>query len=86
MIRKLDHEIVIEERPQRFLEAWKNGIRLVGEHYFKIKGTLDSASNKWDLEPDKTAIEHSIYKISSGQATLLAVMYSFYNSQDGQLF
>ncbi len=75
-----------EGMPERFLEFWKKGIRLVGEEYFKIKDSLDTANSKWDLEPDKEMIEANLYTTSRGKATLLAVMYSFYESQQGQIY
>lgn len=74
------------ENPKRFLEAWKQGIKLVGEQYFEIKSNVDSATDKWDLKPKHEIIERSLFQLSKGQAILLAVMYSFYNSEEGQLY
>ncbi len=74
------------ERAERFLAAWKSGIKLVGAQYFHIVGSVESATNKWDLMPNRALIEHSLHQVSKGQAILLAVMYSFYNGDDGQLY
>lgn len=73
-------------RPKRFLAAWKKGIKLVGEEYFKLSGKVEDATDKEDLRPDKDMIEHALYRISRGHAVFLAALYSFYDSQTGQKY
>ncbi len=73
-------------RPKKFLEAWKRGIKLIGEDYFLINGHLDDATDKNQLKPNTELIESALNILSKGQATFLAAMYSFYNDKDGQRY
>lgn len=72
------------QKPARFLAAWKKGIKLAGGNYFKLQVHIDKATEKKQLQPDYEVINHSLKAISRGQAHFLALMYSFYNSEDGQ--
>jgi uncharacterized membrane-anchored protein YhcB (DUF1043 family) len=70
---------------QNFLEAWKEGIKLVGTEFFNIKSdTVDSATEKWLLAPNLEFIQKASPSYSHGKQVLLALMYSFYDSQEGQ--
>lgn len=70
--------------PERFLAAWKKGVELAGENYFKLKCPLEQAKEKWDLCPNYELIAKVIGKISHGQAAMLGLMHSFYDSEEGQ--
>ena len=75
-----------QQKPARFLAAWKRGVKLAGEEYFNVVGSVEGATDKEQLRPNYKMIEHSLFKISSGQATFLAALYSFFNGEEGQLF
>lgn len=73
------------EREQRFLDAWKRGVRLAGENYFKLEApTVETATHKNQLAPDCELVEASIGGRSRGQAAFLAAMCSFYDAEWGQ--
>lgn len=72
------------EAPQKFLAAWKNGIELAGEQFFNLKTSVAAADNKWQLAPNFKLIHCAIGMRSHGQQCLLALMYSFYDSLEGQ--
>lgn len=75
-----------KQKPAKFLKAWKQGIKLVGEEFFNITSTVDTATHIDELRPNKEMLEQNLYRLSTGQALFLAAMYSFFDSQDGQLF
>ncbi|MDP3560975.1 MAG: hypothetical protein Q8R83_02205 [Legionellaceae bacterium] len=69
----------------KFVTAWKKGIRIVGEEFFKIKASsLDKAEKKWQLEPNYFFIQENIWTYSHGKQVLMGMMYSFFDSEDGQ--
>ncbi len=71
--------------PQVFLEAWKKGIKLVGVEFFTIKSdTIDSATDKWQLAPNFEFIQKASGGYSHSKQVLLALMYSFYDPEEGQ--
>ena len=79
-----------KEAPGKFLSAWIAGIRVVGENYFTHNPSfvepaeiLQDVSDKWQVIPNNEYIGDNISVLSSGEATLLAVMCSFYNSEWG---
>ncbi len=72
------------QKPARFLAAWKRGIKLAGGHYFKLQISIDKATQLEQLQPDYDLIRNSLRAISTGQAQLLALMYSFYDDTKGQ--
>jgi hypothetical protein len=73
-------------RSQRFLEAWKRGIALIGPRFFEVKSSsIESATHKNELRPDWHVIEESLGVLSRGEAVFLAAMYSFYNAECGQI-
>lgn len=74
-----------EHAPRNFLEAWKDGIKIVGEEFFNIKSdTVDAATNKWQLAPNLEFIQQSSGGYSHGTQVLLALMYSYYDPDEGQ--
>ena len=70
--------------PIHFLKAWKAGIKKVGENYFELKCPIDNITDKWQACPKTPFILEVAGSISHGQAALLGLMCSFYNSEDGQ--
>ena len=82
------------EAPAKFVAAWVQGVKIIGQQYFECKKpmfgdvatepkTLDHVTDKNQLVPNWELIEKNIYAISGGEAALLAVMCSFYNSEWG---
>lgn len=68
-----------------FVAAWKKGIQKVGAEFFNIKASsLDAAQKKWQLEPNYGFIQSAMGGYSHGKQVLLAMMYSFFNPEDGQ--
>ena len=64
-----------------FLEAWQRGVTIAGPQFF---GDGSGAGRtKWDLAPRVEDIEEFIGVLSSGEATFLAAMVSFYNGRVG---
>lgn len=91
MARAIEHG---REAPDRFLEAWLKGVKKVGPQYFEFRApiydasvqpaaSLEEVTSKWQVVPNEAFIEQSIGALSSGEATLLAVMCSFYNAEWG---
>ena len=82
----LEHSQVSKER---FLIAWKKAVAMAGQRLFTSgKGypqapTLNAATDKWQLIPDYDAIVDFIKVASTGEALFITVLYSFYNSEDG---
>jgi hypothetical protein len=72
-------------RTKRFLDAWKQGIALIGPRFFEADAALfKSETSKDDLRPDWDYIEACIGALSRGEAAFLAGMCSFYNAEWGQ--
>ncbi|SEP17673.1 hypothetical protein [Aquisalimonas asiatica] len=76
-----------EAAKQRFLEAWKRAVKLIGPEYFQADAeSVDTATDKWDLQPDLMALTELIRSpISPGQRTFIGACCSFYNSESGQI-
>jgi hypothetical protein len=73
------------QREARFLDAWKRGVQMAGENYFRLKApTVEAAMHKHQLAPDCELIEASLGARSRGQAAFLAAMCSFYDAEWGQ--
>lgn len=73
-------------RPARFLAAWKRGVLLAGPRYFNATAeSVQAATHKNQLRPDFALIDSAIGGISRGEGAFLAAMYSFFNSEDGQV-
>ena len=67
------------------LQHGKKGIQIVGAEFFNIKASsLDTAQKKWQLEPNYVFIQNAMGGYSHGKQVLLAMMYSFFNPEDGQ--
>lgn len=69
---------------ERFLIAWKAGIEKLGANYFKLKVDINDVTDKWQACPDYEAINKTILSKSRSQQVMMALMYSFYDSIDGQ--
>ncbi len=84
-----------EVAPQRFLDAWKKGVAVVGRSYFKCEtplladqvvkpaASLEEVTIKWQVSPDYEYILENIGVLSGGESALLATMCSFYNNEWG---
>jgi hypothetical protein len=83
-----------EQAPARFLAAWVRGVKMVGPECFGFQQpmcgdilqpakTLDEVTSKWQVYPILHVIKKSLGVKSSGERALAAIMYSFYNSEDG---
>ncbi len=69
-------------KPPHFLEAWKDGVRLAGEHNFKIAAdSVEAATAKYQLAPNFEAVTESLGVASDGQRRFLIALYQFYNDQ-----
>jgi len=69
-----------EKAPTLFLEAWKQGVTLIGGEFFNQKNPLSTIKDKNELRPNYEYIHENIWVMSSGKKVLLALMCSFYNS------
>lgn len=81
----LDH---VRERgkvaSKNFLEVWKKSVKLVDTEFFNIKSdTVDDATDKWQLAPNLKFIQKASEDYSHGTRVLSALMYSFYDSEEG---
>jgi hypothetical protein len=83
---QIDFEISHFRRaPEVFFSAWKRAAALAGAGYFGCgkQSALESATTKWDLQPNLERISRAIGAMSCGERVFLAALVSFYNSQDG---
>lgn len=93
-IRKQREELIAHEHiaPEKFLAAWKKGVQLAGARLFTnhrdypAVESIDDAINKWQLIPDYEVIKDYMGYASTGERLFVAVLYSFYNSDDGAVF
>lgn len=82
----INEEKLYNEKPAKFLAAWKRGVKLAGEDYFIVIGTVDDATDKNQLRPNYEVIDRALSCVSGGEAIFLAALYSFYNAYDGQRY
>ncbi len=75
-----------DEAPSAFFDAWKQGVRLAGPHFFGDgqPDVLARAKSKWDLAPDLSRIVQALGVLSSGERVFIAALASFYNAHDSQ--
>ena len=74
-----------QEREERFLRAWKRGVRLAGERCFDItSASIEGAIDKDQLRPSWDYVEAYLTDRSKGEAAFLAALCSFFNSHWGQ--
>ena len=67
--------------PDEFLQAWKDGVQLIGPHFFRVAvPSVAAATNKNQLRPDWDVIPQTIGVLSSGQRRFLLAMLQFYNA------
>lgn len=75
--------------PGCFLVTWKKAVALAGEHLFthhrnySAPSSVDQATDKWQLIPNYEVINNYLKTASTGEALFIAVLYSFYNGDDG---
>lgn len=78
-----------QRAPVYFLAAWKKAVALAGEHLFThhrdypAPQSVDQATDKWQLIPNYDVINKYLKMASTGEALFIAVLYSFYNGDDG---
>lgn len=79
-----------EAAPGLFLDAWKKGVHLAGERLFTnhrnfpAPSNIDAATDMWQLIPNKEAVNDYLGVASTCEALFVAVLYSFYNGQEGE--
>ncbi|MEN4460922.1 hypothetical protein ABFV47_32815 [Mycolicibacterium fortuitum] len=66
-----------------FDAAWIRGVQLAGPKFFAASRDAAESTSKWNFCPDFDRINDALGVLSTGEAVLLAAMYSFYNSDDG---
>lgn len=75
--------------PHVFLDTWKEGVTMAGEHLFKAENgyfksdNVDAAEDKWQLIPDVMEIRRRVRTCSVGEGLFLGALVSFYNSDIG---
>ena len=75
----------MNEKQNKFLEHWKQGVNLVGTQFFDIKSKdVESANDKNQLAPNYPFIKETFGALSHGEKVMLALMYSFYDPECGQ--
>jgi hypothetical protein len=72
-----------EEKNERFLTAWKQGVEFLGEEMFG-PGSPENATNKRELQPLKEIVEQVFTEESCGEEQFLAAMVSFYDPVWGE--
>ena len=90
-LRKEREQSLVRQQnaPVYFLAAWKKAIALAGEHLFThhsdypAPDRIDQATDKWQLIPNYEVINNYLKTASTGEALFIAVLYSFYNGDDG---
>ena len=80
-----------EAAPGFFLDAWKKGVHLAGKRLFTNHrdypdpSSIDVATDKWQLIPNHEAVDEYFGVASTCEALFVAVLYSFYNGQKGEM-
>ena len=72
-----------DEKHDRFLAAWKQGVEFIGPELFG-PGSLLTATDKHELTPLKEAVEKAFEEDSCGDEQFLAAMVSFYDPAWGE--
>lgn len=78
-----------QRAPVNFLVAWKKAVNLAGGRLFthhrdySAPTSVDQATDKWQLIPNYEVIKDYLKAASTGEALFIAVLYSFYNGDDG---
>ncbi len=76
--------------PAKFLVTWKKAVDLAGARLFTnhrdhaAPTTTSEAVDKWQLIPNYEVINDYLGVASTGEALFITVLYSFYNSQEGE--
>lgn len=72
---------------KEFLDAWKKGVHKAGIEFFIIQSdSIDAACHKEQLAPNYKLIKNVFGTLNHGQQVILAMMYSFFNAEEGQNF
>ncbi len=73
------------DAPERFLNAWKKAVELIGPHYFHCQAPEEcaAATHREQLRPDTEAIEHYLGVCSIGQGVFIGAVVSFFNGDWG---
>ena len=90
-LRKEREQSLIHQQnaPVYFLAAWKKAVALAGERLFthhqnySAPSSINQATDKWQLIPNYEVIKKYLETSSTGEALFIAVLYSFYNGDDG---
>ena len=56
---------------------------LIRMHPLCYRTSVDQATDKWQLIPNYEVIKDYLKAASTGEALFIAVLYSFYNGDDG---
>ena len=72
-----------DEKRDRFLCAWKQGVEFLGPKLFG-PGSLSSATNKDQLRPLAEEVERAFTEESCGEEQFLAAMVSFFDPAWGE--
>lgn len=72
-----------EEKHDRFLAAWKQGVEFLGAELFGPK-TPENATDKNQLRPLHDAVEQAFNDESCGEEQFLAAMVSFFDPAWGE--
>ena len=72
-----------EEKQDRFLDAWKQGVEFLGTDLFG-PGSPKKATNKSELQPLKEEVERAFTEESCGEEQFLAAMVSFFDPVWGE--
>jgi len=68
-----------------FLQAWKEGVELVGPHLFSCRARTPQDAVHWrELVPDLDKMRKALPNKSKGEACLMACMASLFNDEEGQ--
>lgn len=80
-IEQIAHEIELNRLSQTaFLDAWKDGIALIGETHFVItSSSVVEANDKFQLCPDFEILRQSLGVLSGGERRFLIGMCQFYS-------
>lgn len=75
------HEMIKgDERSAQFLQAWIDGVDLIGTAHFRVRSeSAQSATDKNDLRPDFEIMKTTMQGLSGGQRRFLIAMCQFFS-------
>ncbi len=78
------HQLVLTDNDQVFLNAWRTGVKLAGESLFGCQAaTPDHATHWHQLTPKLDVMRRKLQDRSQSDAVFAAAMASLYNAQEG---